>query len=136
MQPQPGAAAGFGNLQELRDENASGLSKGQASSNKYKQRGSALRPNDQRNHASNGDSKDADSSGQKEAQDEQDNANLLAPLQLASENQQLREQLAAQQEQLVKTEEKLEKKRRFIKEMQGIQQDLTLIKKNNTNRPE
>lgn len=60
--------------------------------------------------------------------EEYDNVNLLAPLQLASENEKLRRQLAAKEQQIIKTEEKLEKKRRFIREMQGLQQDLTLIK--------
>lgn len=137
VQPQPGATGDLGHLHDLQEEEASDLSKGrQPTSNKYKQRGSAPRPHDQRNHTNTSEAPEPDSSGRHEAQDEQDNANLLAPLQLASENQHLRQQLAAQQEQLVKTEEKLEKKRRFIKEMQGLQQDLTMIKKSNTNRPE
>lgn len=84
-------------------------------------------------------SKGAGSSAMKHSnmvENEEENANLLAPLQLASENEKLRQQLADREEQLMKTEEKLEKKRRFIKEMQGLQQDLTLIKQSHSNKPE
>jgi len=55
--------------------------------------------------------------GSRLMENEDENKNLLAPLQIMSENEKLRSQLAEREEQLLKTEEKLEKKRRFIKEM-------------------
>ena len=135
-----GGAGDFGKLHndnaELRDENLAAHSKAhQAATNKYKQNRLSQQP-DQHNqsHAAAGEPAEGDQ--QQRLPADQDAANLHAPLQLVSENQQLRERLAAQREQLEKTEDKLEKKRRFIKEMQGIQQDLTLIKiNNNRNEP-
>lgn len=135
-----GGAGDFGKLHndnaELRDENLAAHSKAhQAATNKYKQNRLSQRP-DQHNQSHTAAGEPAKGDQQQRLPADQDATNLRAPLQLVSENQQLRERLAAQREQLEKTEDKLEKKRRFIKEMQGIQQDLTLIKiNNNRNEP-
>jgi hypothetical protein len=91
MPSQPGNANDRNNIQELRDQNASNTSKGpQPSSNKYKQRESAQRPSDPRHETNEDEDQNVEGLDRHEAQQEQDNANYLAPLQLASENQHLR----------------------------------------------
>jgi len=50
------------------------------------------------------------------------------PLQLVNENKFLREELSRHQQKLAKSEDKLEKKRQFIREMNFLQNDISQIK--------
>ena len=56
--------------------------------------------------------------------------NQLAPLQLQSENEILKAEVMRQKQLLDKAEDKLEKKRQFIKEMNFLQNDISEIKQN------
>lgn len=51
--------------------------------------------------------------------------NQLAPLQLQNENLELKRELEKQHLKLAKTEEKLERKRKFIQEMSSLQNDIS-----------